>query len=345
MIWDLTMSRPQSPMASGTSAATVPQKFKTEKKPAAKTLQCMSLQKRNLPVHKNGLKTHRIAGATLALAFTFTAQAQNGRSFVATSGDDNNACSASAYCRTFGRALATTISGGEVVVVNSGGYGPFTISNPVTITAIGVDASVTAASGSAITINTTGDVTITGLNLLGGGAGNYGVRALAVINLRLFHMQIQEFAAYGIDFNANGNLDIEDSQISGNATGLLQAAGQGYVHNTVFSGNTAFGASALGTGNLTVADSSAQYNGSVGVYVGSATATLYLHNDRVSFNGVGIEADAGNLYFANCRLAGNTNFSWFVAMGATLASSSPATNLIAPGQTSHGSLAAATVIQ
>ena len=70
----------------------------------------------------HGSTTHVIAGAALALVFTFTAQAQNNRSFVATTGDDTNNCSASAYCRTFGRALAVTNSGGEIVVVNSGGY-------------------------------------------------------------------------------------------------------------------------------------------------------------------------------------------------------------------------------
>src|ERR1017187_5502993 len=123
----------------------------------------------------HGSTTHVIAGAALALVFTFTAQAQNNRSFVATTGNDTNNCSAAAYCRTFGRALAQTNSGGEIVVVNSGGYGPATISQPVVITAIGIDASITAASGDALTINTTGNVTITGLNLNGGGTASVGV--------------------------------------------------------------------------------------------------------------------------------------------------------------------------
>ena len=128
-------------------------------------------------MQNHGVTTNLIAGAALALVFTFTAQAQNNRSFVATTGNDVNTCSASAYCRTFTRALAVTNSGGEIVVVNSGGYGPATITQAVTITAIGIDASITQTTGgqNALTINTTGNVTITGLNLFGGGTGANGV--------------------------------------------------------------------------------------------------------------------------------------------------------------------------
>src|SRR5579871_1161487 len=91
---------------------------------------------------KHGFTTRVMNCAALALIFAFTAQAQNNRSFVATTGNDANTCSASAYCRTFTRALAVTNSGGEIVVVNSGGYGPATITQAVVITAIGIDASI-----------------------------------------------------------------------------------------------------------------------------------------------------------------------------------------------------------
>src|ERR1035438_9219423 len=135
-----------------------------------------------------------LASAILSLLLTVSAQAQNNRSFVATTGDDGNNCSASAYCRTFTRALAVTNSGGEIVVVDSGGYGPATITQPVVITAIGVDASITAESGNALTINTTGNVTITGLNLYGSGVGsNVGIAVEQVGFLRLYSMQIVHF--------------------------------------------------------------------------------------------------------------------------------------------------------
>jgi hypothetical protein len=298
-------------------------------------------------MQKHRFTTTRIAGAALALAFSFTAQAQNNRSFVATTGDDTNTCLAGAYCRTFARALAVTNSGGEIVVVNSGGYGSFSITQPVTITAIGVDASITETTSgqSAITIHTTGNVTITGLNLNGGGAGFNGVLVTQVGVLRLYNMQIQSFINNGIEFDASGgNLDVEDSKISDcQNLGLLQSNGQGYVHNTEFNNNVT-GAAAGNVGSLTIADSSAQYS-ATGFYVGSPTSTLYLYNNRASFNTVGIKANAGKLYFADCVLTGNTTDSWFVAAGATLASSNPATDLITPGQSTGGTLSTATVLQ
>src|SRR5579871_5131990 len=129
---------------------------------------------------KHGFTTRVMNCAALALIFAFTAQAQNNRSFVATTGNDANTCSASAYCRTFTRALAVTNSGGEIVVVNSGGYGPATITQTVTISAKGITASITATSGNGLHINTTGNVTITGLSLHGQNAGYDGIWAQAI---------------------------------------------------------------------------------------------------------------------------------------------------------------------
>ena len=65
--------------------------------------------------------------ATAALAFSANA-AQ--RTFVATSGSDANTasnCSNTAPCRGFSAALTVTDSGGEIIVLSSGGYGAVTI--------------------------------------------------------------------------------------------------------------------------------------------------------------------------------------------------------------------------
>ena len=87
-------------------------------------------------------------------------------------GNDANTsanCSPAAPCRTFAAALPVTNSGGEIVVLTSGGYGPVNITQPVIITAIGVDASISATSSeNVISILTTGNVTLIGI---AGGAG------------------------------------------------------------------------------------------------------------------------------------------------------------------------------
>src|SRR5579871_4546372 len=46
----------------------------------------------------------------------------NNRSFVATTGNDANNCTESAYCRTLAAALTVTNPGGEIIVVTSGGW-------------------------------------------------------------------------------------------------------------------------------------------------------------------------------------------------------------------------------
>ena len=74
------------------------------------------------------------------IAFSFPVQAAANRTFVSTGGSDSNTslnCGATTPCRTFGAALSATNSGGEIVVLTSGGYGPATIRQAVTITAVG----------------------------------------------------------------------------------------------------------------------------------------------------------------------------------------------------------------
>src|SRR5438309_4598649 len=104
------------------------------------------------------------------------------RSFVsANHGNDANPCTVTLPCRNFAAAIAQTVAGGEVVVLDSGGYGPVTIGNSISlISPPGVYAGITAFSGPAITINAGASdvVTIRGLTLNGLG-GNEGIDFMA----------------------------------------------------------------------------------------------------------------------------------------------------------------------
>src|SRR5687767_1297384 len=76
------------------------------------------------------------------------------RTFVSTSGSDANPCTRAEPCRNFAAALPNTLPGGEVVALDSGGYGPFTIGTSVTVAgAPGAHVAVTAFSGNAITVS------------------------------------------------------------------------------------------------------------------------------------------------------------------------------------------------
>jgi hypothetical protein len=70
------------------------------------------------------------------------------RTFVATTGSDAHPCSLAQPCRGFGAALSRTDPGGEIVVLDSGGYGRVTINKSVTITApAGVHAGISVFAG------------------------------------------------------------------------------------------------------------------------------------------------------------------------------------------------------
>src|ERR1035438_7511851 len=129
--------------------------------------------------------------------------------FVSTTGNDANeatGCSAVANCRTFAAALAATSPGGEIVVVNSGGYGPVTISESIVISAVDVASiSVTTSGANGITINTPGNVTLSGLALHGEATGNDGILVQRVGFLRLYNVLIENFLNDGVNLAVGGD--------------------------------------------------------------------------------------------------------------------------------------------
>lgn len=83
------------------------------------------------------------------------AQAQAPRTFVSSAGADANDCSRSSPCRNLQRAHDAVAAGGEVVALDSAGYGAVNITKSVTITGEGVHAAATSPSGggNAVTVN------------------------------------------------------------------------------------------------------------------------------------------------------------------------------------------------
>jgi len=233
-------------------------------------------------------------GATIAFALTVSASAQLNRSFVATTGNDANNCSATAACRTFPRALAVTNAGGEIVVLNSGGYGPATISQAVTISADGVVASITQATSgqNGLTINTSGNVTLSGLSLHGQASGAQGILVQNVGGLLLNDITVESFTENGLEV-FGGNVAVENSTFNsngGNGIAVDSSAGA-FVHNTTFTGNGAAGF-LLGSGTAILVNCSAKGSGS-GFQVGyptvpSSGGPLYLVNSESFYNNVGL---------------------------------------------------------
>lgn len=94
----------------------------------------------------------------LYLGASSSLMAQSNRTAVSVNGNDANFCSTLDPCRSFNRAISQTNSGGEVVALDSGGYGAFVLDRPVTVQAApGVYAGVTAPpAGAGVDVNVTG---------------------------------------------------------------------------------------------------------------------------------------------------------------------------------------------
>ena len=169
-----------------------------------------------------------VLGSVLLLALhASTSVAQVPRTFVSGLGNDGNPCSRTAPCRTFGQAITGTSSGGEVIALDSAGYGPFTISQAVSIIAPpGVYAGISVFSGNGITIN----------------AG-----ASDTVILRGLTVNSQGSTGDGIVFNSGGTLHVENCTLSGGTStkGLLSLGGTTEVKDTVVRG---YGAGILITG-------------------------------------------------------------------------------------------------
>lgn len=284
----------------------------------------------------------------MALAFTFPAHALQNQSFVSPTGNDTNPCTLAEPCLTINHALTVTSVGGEIVLAASGTYATATITQAVNLNApAGVDASIsTTTATNAITITTTGGVSINSITLRGHAIGNDGILVDQVGVLRLNNMTILNFAANGVEFkSADSNMSMYNSQLNNNGNDglLLDAPGtKAWVEGSSFDGNANAGADS-GSGKLSIADSNAHYNG-IAFYSHGGSVTLY--NARAIFNTTGFEVSAtGHLHFANCLLSDNKT-AWDVAPGGILSGSNPGTTLVAPGQTPVvGALGVATVLK
>src|SRR5947208_448114 len=94
-----------------------------------------------------------LAIAIFTFAFASMAQAQATRTWVSGVGDDANPCSRTAPCKTFAGAISKTAVGGEISVLDPGGFGAVTITKAITINGDGTLAGLLAATVNGIIVN------------------------------------------------------------------------------------------------------------------------------------------------------------------------------------------------
>jgi hypothetical protein len=99
-----------------------------------------------------------LLSATVVIGFSTGAFGQATRTWVSGVGDDANPCSRTAPCKTFAGAISKTAEGGEISVLDPGGFGTVTITKAITLEGThgsGFGSILNAGNIPGITINVT----------------------------------------------------------------------------------------------------------------------------------------------------------------------------------------------
>src|SRR4051812_42997342 len=156
-----------------------------------------------------------LAVSLLALLWVAPAHAQATRTWVSGVGDDANPCSRTAPCKTFAGAISKTAAGGEISVLDPGGFGSVTITKAMTINGGGTLAGVLAAGVPGVIVNagSADTVILRGLSIEGASSASHGVRFLAGGMLVIEDTTIAGFSQNGIDVSlgASGKLAVKNT--------------------------------------------------------------------------------------------------------------------------------------
>jgi hypothetical protein len=216
--------------------------------------------------------------AAAAVFFCASANAEVFVRFVATYGNDANPCTRAAPCRSLQRGYDLTPTGGELQILDSGEYAVLSISRSITISAVGISATVSSSTAAAITIRRRRDqpdgpvVVLRGLHLRGQG----------------------ENALRGIDVVQNATVYLEDCIVEGFQDHGIAGAG------TVFDGDDPRqfalgvnarhnGGSGLSGGNWVIRKSNFENNSG-----GASVAESTIVGSRATRNDVGFVAGGIN---------------------------------------------------
>jgi len=208
-----------------------------------------------------------LAGAVAAI-FSTSAFAQATRTWVSGVGDDANPCSRTAPCKTFAGAISKTATGGEINVLDPGGFGAVTITKSISIIAEYVEAGVLVSGTNGIVINApaASHVLLQGLDIEGLGTGIDGVHLIGGSQVYIIRCSIRNFNQNGVNAASTTagekHTFLNDSYVIDNgvtaATGGANAAAGNVlsITNTSLLSNLHFAAQANGAGAIITAQTS-----------------------------------------------------------------------------------------
>lgn len=176
--------------------------------------------------------TDVLASVVFALSFltTTAAMATAQRTFVASSGNDANPCSLTQPCRSFAVAITQTSSGGEIIVLDSAGYGPVVVTQAVSIIAPpGVYAGISVpfvGVGVRVSAGAVDLIVLRGLTMTALPGAASGIQVLSAGSLVIEGCEITGRFDRGITAEASGDVDIliKGMHVNGADDAVLVAA-------------------------------------------------------------------------------------------------------------------------
>lgn len=249
------------------------------------------------------------------------------RTFVASYGLDANTCALNSPCRSFGTAITHTDDQGEVIALDSAGYGRVTITKSVSIVApTGIYAGISVSAGTnGIDIDGPSVVVkLRGLTINGQG-GTHGISFTQGTSLFVeqcvvsdmgsqgIHLEtgmthvtdstIRKSVGEGIRAQSGAAIVVDRSRIERNSTGVHVLNGSMTITNSVVSGNGGTAGIQIETTNASdtdaaVTESNISHNASAGIQAissGTGSVRLLAARNTIGFNGgSGLLVDSTN---------------------------------------------------
>ncbi len=285
-----------------------------------------------------------VSAALLVLALPSAAFGQATRTWVSGVGDDANPCSRTAPCKTFAGAISKTAAGGEINVIDPGGFGGVTITKSLTIRARGNTAGALVSGTNAIVINAaaTDRVTIDGLDINGIGTGAQtsltGIKVLSAGRVNIIDNEIYRFKAgiAVVPTSASTRVVIRNNQIHDNGVGVINAPGNNLItstvatlrHNTITDNFCGVATGAFGTNASTPTATTDCGTAPAGAINKSAATRLW--NNGIHDNDFGVFSRGANsvVDIGRNEITGNTQFGLRLLDAGIMRTTSPGTNVL-----------------
>jgi parallel beta helix pectate lyase-like protein len=246
------------------------------------------------------------------------------RVFVSGLGNDANPGSITSPKRSFASALTVTDAGGEIIVLDSAGYGPVTINKSVSIISPpGVYAGVTVTSGDGITVSIgpSDTVILRGLTLSGAGGGSNGINFTSGATLHVESCVVDRFqngircvsAAQGFAVR----LFVKDTITRDGGDGIIATSGELSLDQVRIEHNVNQGLEIDGSAKASIRNSVSSGNGN-GMY---AEGELSIESCLVAHNINGVASNAsGVVRVSNSMVTDNSGFGFRAISPATMKS-------------------------